>query len=244
MEMYTLNQPDQNNSQINRSKLKRSWYKKWWGVLLLVFLSIFLVLAVAFSFYVYSLIRQINSPVGQANGMTKNINSLISVDDPTFGPRDSKVVFIEFGDFQCSACQAAHPVVKKLMDNYGSQVLFVFKDFPLIQLHPQAALAALAGQCAKDQGNFWQMYDKMYQGDSALSELDLKTYALQLGLNSLEFSSCLNSAKHLDSIQSDFDLGVKLGIDSTPTFLINNNIVRGTARLAEFDRIIVAELNK
>ncbi|MBN1778654.1 MAG: thioredoxin domain-containing protein [Candidatus Buchananbacteria bacterium] len=239
MELDNNQQPD----QIVRPKKNVSWYKKWWGVLILIFLMIFLILLVAFGFFIFSLVKQISS--GSSNNITQgDINSIITLDDPTYGPRDAKVIFVEFGDFQCPACAESYPVVKQLMNNYGDRVLFIFKDFPLIQLHSQAALAALAGQCAKEQGNFWPMHDKMYQNNTALSETNLKTYALQLGLNGLQFGSCMSSAKYLDSIQSDFDLGIKLGIDLTPTFLINHNIIRGTAPLTEFEKIIVAELNK
>ena len=245
------NQPPANFQP--RYRLK--WYRRWWGKLLLSFFVIFLVVMVAWGFYVGHLVYLIrtgqldseqlfgnstNSVLVQEN----QLPTLATADDPSFGPADAKIVIVEFSDFECPACGEVYPVVAELLKNYGDQIRFVFRDFPLTDLHPNAVKAAVAAQCANDQGKFWPMYDKLFTNQENLTETDLKTYAIQIGLNSLQFGNCLDSDRFLSEVEADLAEGIAAGVNATPTFFINGFKVEGVVPLSVFQKIIVAELNK
>ncbi len=225
----------------------RRWYSRWWGRVIIIFLTIFAILLLAFGMYIFKMAYLLKTSqltpqqlLGGQLSANKNAGfyQLISDTDPALGPTDAPVVIIEFSDFQCSACASAYPVVKQLLRNYGDEIRFVFKDMPGVEAHPQALLAALAGQCAKEQGKFWEMHNKIFENQSDISELSLKTYAVQLGLNSVAFGSCLNSDKYLADIESDLQTGISAGVEATPTFFVNGVMVRGAVPLEVFESMI------
>jgi len=117
-------------------------------------------------------------------------------------------------------------------------------DFPITDLHPDALAAAMAGQCAHEQDMFWQMHDKMFTHQGSLKPENLKRFAIELGLDSLKFSTCFDSAKYYTSVNGDFQEGRALGVKSTPTFIINNQIIEGALSFDIFDQIIQQELLK
>lgn len=243
MQMYSNHDGLIRPPSANRPSNNKKWYKKWWGGVLVAFFTLLLVLLVAFLFQVLNYRSQLADDQSAYSDLASAANRLesvrlVSLDDPTLGPKDAKVVVVEFSDFQCPFCSQVFPVVKELTKEYSDRVLFVYKDFPLIELHPQAVIAALAGQCALEQGKFWPMHDLMFTNQENLQEADLKKYAVQIGLNSLQFNSCLQSNKYLGRIQADFDLGLELGVKATPTFFINGRGFEGAAPLSEFEQVI------
>ena len=231
----------------------KRWHQHWWGRLIIIFLAIFFILLTAVVFYVSKVVILLRS--GQVTPQAlfgSNFSSsgsvpeqtLFSSDDPSLGPKEAKVVIVEFGDFQCPACLQAHPVIKELLKDYGSQVLLVWQDFPLADDHPQAVLAAVAAHCAGDQGKFWEMHDELFANQNQITEDELVTIVNQLGINVLVFRDCLVSGKYLKEIEEDFRLGYELGIRSTPTFFINGKMLAGAIPLNIFEQIIVAELSR
>lgn len=231
-----------------RPKVKK-WYQKWWGIFIIIILGLILSFLVAFGFYVFSLVRQIqsgdlpSSPAG-LTGSRLDMTTIVRDADPATGPRDAKVLVVEFSDFQCPFCGQSYPVVKELLKDFGNEIRFVYKDFPLADIHPQAVLAALAGQCAHEQGLFWEMHDIMFENQDALTDVDLRRYAIQAGLNSIQFGSCMQNNKYLQEVQDDFNEGVLAGVASTPTFFINGLKVEGSAPISTLRGLINAELNR
>ena len=155
-------------------------------------------------------------------------------DDPFIGPKEAKAVIVEFSDFQCPACKAAEPTVKKVLADFKDRVRLVYRDFPLDmgcnpalqrQLHPFACKAALAANCANEQGKFWAYHDVLFERQPAFSDENLKKYAADLGLVSTQFDACLYSSKHLDEIKKDLADGSSLGIQGTPTFFVNGRML-------------------
>ncbi|OGY45147.1 MAG: hypothetical protein A2744_00670 [Candidatus Buchananbacteria bacterium RIFCSPHIGHO2_01_FULL_44_11] len=231
------------------------WYRRWWGKALLIFLTLFLVVLVAWGFYVGRLTylirtgqidsnQLLNRPSSSNNIRAETLPTQATADDPGVGPFDAKVVIVEFSDFQCPYCGQAFPVVQELIKNYGDQIRFVFRDFPLTDVHPRALPAALAAECAHEQGKFWPMHDKIFANQQNLEEADLKTYAIQVGLNSIQFGDCLQSQRYLGEVQEDLTAGIQAGVVATPTFFINGFKVEGAVPLSAFQQIIVAELNQ
>ncbi len=117
------------------------------------------------------------------------------------------------------------------MNEYADDVLFVYRDFPVADLHPDAEKAAEAGECANDQDKFWAMHDKLFENQNALSVADLKNYAVQVGLNTDTFNSCLDSGINAIEVAKDLQDGVELGKNlptlGTPLFIINGYPIPG-----------------
>lgn len=143
------------------------------------------------------------------------------------GTPSAKVTIVEFGDFQCPACGAAHPVLKQIVSDYKDKVYFVFRNFPL-PMHANAPLAAQAAYAAGSQGKFWEMHDKLYESQDEWAEKSsgpakevIVGYAKELGLDMTKFNDDLNKNAGNAKIQKDQNDGYQLGVDSTPTFYIN-----------------------
>jgi protein-disulfide isomerase len=148
--------------------------------------------------------------------------------DQVFGKADSKVIFVEYGDFQCPGCAGAHPKVQTVTEKYKDQVAFVFRNFPLVSAHPNARAAAAVAEAAGLQGRYWEMHNKLYdnqldwQNLSASERTDFFTnYAKDLGLNVDTFKSDMVSAKVNQKISFDQALGKKIGVSATPTFYLD-----------------------
>jgi protein-disulfide isomerase len=163
-------------------------------------------------------------------------------DDPSKGPATAPVTIVEFSDFQCPFCARVNPTLQKVKETYGDTVRVVFRDFPLLQIHPQAAKAAEAATCANEQGKFWEMHDRLFANQQKLQVADLKQYAVELGLNAESFNQCLDSGKHEAEWKKDLEDGAKYGLSGTPAFFINGRLISGAQPLEAFTEIIDEEL--
>lgn len=163
--------------------------------------------------------------------------------DPSFGAADAPITIIEFSDFECPFCQRyATQTHAQLIDTYGDQIRFVYKDFPLTSIHPQAFPAALAAQCANEQGAFWAYHDLLFSQQLPLGDETYLAYAEQAGLDAAEFGACYEEQRYLAAVQADFDFATTLGVSSTPTFFINGIAVIGAQPFSVFAQIIDYEL--
>ena len=146
----------------------------------------------------------------------------IAVDDqPTKGNPDASVTVVEFTDYQCPVCAAAHPVVEKLIAEYGDRVRFVVRDFPLRTVHADAQKAAEAAEAAREQGKYWDFTAILFRNQSQLKPAQLKQYAQVLGLDAAKFDAALDSGRFADKVQRDVNDGERIGVSGTPTFFVN-----------------------
>ena len=153
-------------------------------------------------------------------------------DDPIKGNPDAEITIVEFSDFQCPFCARFHSTtLPKLEKNYLStgKVNFVYRDFPIQSIHPNAFPASLASECADDQGQFWEYHDKLFEKQREWEGLGVqagittfKQYALDLGLNIEEFNSCLDSEKYTQEVNNDLQDGRDYGVTGTPGFFVGN----------------------
>lgn len=135
--------------------------------------------------------------------------------------------------------------MREVLEKYEGQVRLVYRDFPLVQIHPQALPAALAGECAHEQGKFWEYHDVLFANQSRLDEASLKEYAAQVGLDTATFDQCLTSQKYLEEVRKDYADGVSYGVQGTPTFFLNGLKIFGLRRvgaLEQFSEMIDQEL--
>ncbi|MDB5179740.1 MAG: hypothetical protein JWN12_372 [Candidatus Saccharibacteria bacterium] len=155
--------------------------------------------------------------------------------DHVFGKADSKVVFIEYGDFQCPSCGGAYAQVKSATDSYKDKVAFIFRNFPLTTIHPNARAAAAAAEAAGLQGKYWEMHNMLYENQTSWETLtgDQRTnifvsYAGQLGLDEAKFKTDLASNAVNSKITFDQALGKKIGVSATPTFYLDGKQLSAT----------------
>lgn len=159
---------------------------------------------------------------------------------PFFGSRDAKVQLELFSDFQCPACKTSEQVIKDVQQIFGDKIGYSYKYYPLVVIHTQAFRAALAAECANDQGKFWEYHDVLYEKQPEFSEEQLISYAKDLGLKEDDFSSCLKSKAKADVVRQDMKEGDDRKIDSTPTFFINGEKV---SNWTELKSLIQAKLS-
>ena len=157
------------------------------------------------------------------------------------GLANASVTIIEFSDFQCPACQSAYPEVKRVLSLYSDRVKFVYKHFPLTNIHPLAFKAAEAAECAADQGKFWELHDKIFESKQ-LSVNDLKRHARELNLDTKLFDACLDSGAMSERVKSDMNEGNRRAVAATPTFFINNKPYQGVLPFSSFRQVIEEEL--
>ena len=175
-----------------------------------------------------------------------NSNSILAasaesgnIADHTLGNTESKVILIEYGDFQCPSCAGAHPNVKTLMDEYGDRIAFVYRNFPLTSIHPNARAAAGAAEAAGLQGKYWEMHDTLFENQTAWQSLDTNArtqqflnYAGSLNLDTEKFSADFAGAEAKAKIDFDIALGKSKGADATPAFFLNGEKVDSEAASA------------
>jgi protein-disulfide isomerase len=163
---------------------------------------------------------------------------------PQRGPADAWVTIVEFADFQCPFCRDAAPTVQQVLDAYPSDVRLVFKHLPLTGLHARAMPAALAADCAGQQGQFWGMHDLLFaaQDASGLDDAHLTSYATQLGLNVATWQGCLESADAAARVNADVTLATQLGVSGTPTFAVNGTPLVGAQPFSAFQDAVGSAL--
>jgi protein-disulfide isomerase len=152
---------------------------------------------------------------------------VVTADDPFLGSEQAELTIVEFADFGCPYSRQVSFLLRSLAYEYGDRLRYVYRDFPLDELHPEARLAAEAGACAHDQEKFWELHDKMYQNASNLSEEAIMGYAQGIGLDMGRFLSCVRSGARSDEVAEDYQAGLDAGVVGTPTFFFNGVKVEG-----------------
>ncbi len=199
------------------------------------------------AFCVFDVFNQGQVQCSDANitGTQQQIVYPTADDDPFLGSADAKVTVIEFGCFACGYTQKQAPVMKDIANHYGSQIKFVFRDFPLNLQHANAVTAAEAADCAFEQDRFWDYYYKLFGSSTKnFTKPLLMGYAADLGLNTAKFADCIDTRKYQAEVENDYNDGLKAGVHGTPTFFINNQTFAGYQDYGTLKRIIDKELSK
>jgi protein-disulfide isomerase len=157
----------------------------------------------------------------QASSTQARLTVPVGSTDHVDGRPDAPVTLVEYGDYQCPVCGAAYPIVNSVREVTADRLRFVYRHFPLSQMHPDAFRAAEAAEAAHAQGKFWEMHDMLFENQRALTYLFLLRYAAAIGLDVERFESDIASGTFGEKIQQDFLGGVKSGVNGTPTFFIN-----------------------
>lgn len=176
-------------------------------------------------------VNNTNTNQGQT-AQTVDINlASINAKDHIIGNPDAPIVLVEYSDLECPACKFFHPIVIKAMDTYGKagKIAWVFRNFPIKELHPKASREAEAAECVNELGGnqkYWAFIDKIFEVTPANNGLDpaqLPVIASGVGIDKTKFNSCLDSGKYTALVASDYQSGVTAGVQGTPTsFLVLN----------------------
>jgi protein-disulfide isomerase len=152
----------------------------------------------------------------------------VSARDHAEGPADAPVTLVEYGDYQCPYCGAAYPVVKRVQKKLGKKLRFVFRNFPLTQIHPYARIAAEAAEAAALQGRFWEMHDLLFEQQTLLEPDIIPSWAERIGVDVEQFGNDIKRSVVEKRLQEDRQSGIRSGVNGTPTFFINGTRYDGS----------------
>jgi len=144
--------------------------------------------------------------------------------DHVTGAAHAVATVVEYGDFECPNCRQAHPAVKLLLERFSGRLRFVYRHFPLEDVHPHALGAAQAAECAGGQEKFWEMYDLLFANQAHLKPKDLEGYAARLSLDMARYSAEMDDEVYLQRVREQVQGGLDSGVRATPTFFINGRI--------------------
>lgn len=247
-------------SEEEKISLKKTTYKK----LIYTLITASLLLSFLFGYQVgsfdsniptiqESVETQLKNSQTSGNSPKTNLVQISVDDDPLLGNPNAPITIIEYGDFQCPFCLRFHEqTLPELKTNYieTGKVNLVWKDFPIQNIHQNAIATSLAGECADDQGVFWELHDKFFaeQGiwqslPTDIAIIDFKRYADELGMDVNSFNDCLDSEKYLQEVANDYDEGLNYGVSGTPAFFIGNEntgfiLISGAQPYSVFESVI------
>lgn len=167
----------------------------------------------------------------------------VAATDQVLGSREAKVTLVEYSDYQCPACALYAPLVEQLAKDFSEDLLIVYRHFPLRSIHPNAQLAAQAGEAAALQGKFWEMSKSLFDNQAAWAgEANPRSlfegYARELGLDVARFLADLESKAVKAKVDGDYDSGLASRVNSTPTFFLNDQVIENPRNYDEFAALV------
>ena len=168
----------------------------------------------------------------------QDIARVASPDGPHLGNASATLTIVEFLDFDCPYSQASFAPVRELMELYKDHVYFTARDFPVVELYPEAMSAALAARCAKEQDKYWVYHDRLLSDQTRRGEADFVQMAREVGLEPSTFESCFREKRYLDEVNKDIADGLRTGVQGTPTFFFNGIRVQGSLDRPMLEAII------
>ena len=204
----------------------------WGGVLVLIIGSI------------WGLVSLVGNTEGNPPD-TALLTDVVSERDWSLGSKTAGVVLIEYGDYQCPACAAYHNFTKQLVAEFGENITFVYRHFPLRRIHPNTDISAQAAEAAGKQGKFWEMHDLLFKNQNAWAkslsaERIFVEYAATLGLNTEQFKNDLDSDEIKDKINQDLASAEKANLPGTPSFFLNGQAIENPQSYDQF-RILITQ---
>lgn len=231
--MLRKQEQEEKNVQENAQR-KKSRYRLW-GIIILS-----LVIFVAF----VSWLLENRAETSVYDETRSEINAISESDHTKGGDAESaKITLVEYSDFQCPACGAYYPIVKQLVADFGTDVMFVYRHLPIRHIHPNAETAARSAEAAGLQGKFWEMHDMVFENQDYWSNVRnpkkiFADYANVLGLNVEQFESDMELEKIVDKIENDRVDGTGAGVNSTPTFFLDGKKITSPRSYEDFKNVL------
>jgi len=179
---------------------------------------------------------------------TTSLNNGITDTDHVDGPRDAKVVLVEYSDFQCPACSAMYPIVKQLAEAFPEDLAVVYRSYPLRSIHPNAQLSAQAAEAAARQASFWEMHDVLFNTQAQWSNLQDPTdffvsLATSIGLDTEQFQADLTSKEVEDVVNASYNEASGMRLSGTPTFFLNGETIQNPGTYQGFKDLIQSAID-
>jgi len=212
---------------------EKQWHRQWWGVLLILFLTLFLIVLVALGFYIADIAGRIKSGEMVSEQVLTELNKYKTAEENPIingannywlGSSKPKITIVEFADFNCPLCKNSFPNIREISLKYKNDVKIIFRDYPIYE---NSINLALAGRCAGEQGLFWLMHDKLFARQGNFSLEELPNFANQIGADVNKFNSCFKDEKYLNDIKKDYSDGELLEVSGTPIWFINGYKIEG-----------------
>lgn len=162
----------------------------------------------------------------------------VGASDHVQGDPGAPITLLEYGDYECPYCGAAYPILKKLQAHYGDKLRFVFRNFPLSDVHPHAMMAAYTAEGSALQGKFWEVHDLIYEHQKSLSEQVLLNLAKSAGVNVFQLQEDLGKESISKRVEDDFEGGINAGVNGTPGFFVNGKKYDGDYRYEPFKEFL------
>ncbi len=175
---------------------------------------------------------------------TQTLAAPVSATDHSVGPEHAAVTVLEYGDFECPICLAVEPAVKQLRQIHQSDMRFVFRHFPLEEVHPHALMAAEAAEAAAAQGQFWPMRDRLLDTSRRLDRRHLEIYAAELGLDAARFRADLDDEVYRQRVREHQEGGRRSNLRATPTFFVNGIVQDVSGGMHELFDLVAAEIQR
>jgi protein-disulfide isomerase len=150
-----------------------------------------------------------------------DLKPAVHATDHHAGNINAEIVLVEYGDYECPYCGRAYPLIKRLLDEKGDDFHFVFRNFPLREIHPYAYISAITAEAAGKQGKFWEMHDLIFENQKKLNAFFLLSLSRSLDLDYIQFTKYSKSPEVESRIETDIESGVRSGVNGTPSFFIN-----------------------
>ncbi|NQV90196.1 thioredoxin domain-containing protein [Candidatus Uhrbacteria bacterium] len=212
---------------------------RWLSLLSITFLGL-----IVFIFFWYRIqpieIPQITQDI-EVGSLTEPTITFVN---PSKGASNPTITIVEFGDFECTACNTLATALTVALKTFPQDLRVVWKDLPNESAHPLATPAAMAAHCADQQGAFWAYHDILFSRQAYLTESQLPQIAEEIGLDVKKFTSCFDSQETLPIIKKDYQEGLALGITSTPTFFIEDKMYVGAIETNDLLELIKATLSQ
>jgi protein-disulfide isomerase len=164
-----------------------------------------------------------------ADQNNKLLSDPVTEVDHALGPDTAPITIVEYGDYECSSCLNAVPIIKEVQKRLGDRLRLVFRHYPQSSIHPRASIAAEAAEAAGEMGKFWEMHEALFRHQKELEEVDFTHLALNIGLDIYKFETERLRESHHRRVTSDFESGRRNGVSKTPTFFINGQRYDGAS---------------
>lgn len=232
-------------------KTIRAWYKKPWGKIIIIILVLIFIIASLSFWYVVNEAKRINQ--GKINDQNLVLQkqaeaTLYGQNNHYLGASSPQLIIVEFSDFACPYCKQFSELVRRAGEKYKDRVKIIYRDFPVIS--EKSIDLSLAAWCAGAQNKFWEMHDALFANQDGLQantsdlNVNLRSLALDLKLNTDDFSACLNDKAYLNNIRANLEDGEALGVEKTPTWFIGRTRVIGHIEEEQFNTLIEKFLNQ
>lgn len=223
-------------------KKKPSWYRRWWGILILVILLGILLLSFYISYQAYGVYQQMKAGTYMANKNEFDMKLFVDELSPSWGTDNAPITIVEFGDFNCSRTLESEAQLNQLKAKYSDKIKFYWRNLPIVK--ENSFEFALAGICAERQGKFWEYHDIMFARQGTLSIGDLESIIKEIGGDVEKYTTCMNHSLTMSQLRKDFFAAKDGLIQGTPTFFINGHKITGVVPMENWEKIITSLTKK